>query len=134
LALSHHVIVQMAAARDGYDSYALLGDDVVVSSDIGTRYSGILNTLGVEISPGKSIQDSSYIEFAKRLINVETGDDYSVLGPGLILNCIRNKAFRVLLLREAFQRGLLTEADARSKVREIEQRDKGSRAISRYGM
>jgi hypothetical protein len=124
----------MAADKDGYDSYALLGDDVVVSNDIGADYCMYLHTLGVEISTAKSIKDSSYVEFAKRLVNVSTGEDYSVLGPGLILNCIRNKAFRVLLLRESFERGLLSEDDARSKVREIETRDKGSRAISRYGM
>jgi hypothetical protein len=110
LALSHHVIVQ-ACSDTPTLKYAILGDDVVVSESIYDRYMTIMNTLGVNISIPKSLISNKYIEFAKKTINMREFNDVSVLGPGLILSCIRQTIFTPMLIAIVFQRSLITLPD-----------------------
>jgi len=86
-ALSHHVVVRIAAMRAGllpsFHSYALLGDDIVLTnSDVAREYRNILNLLGVSISETKSHVSIDTFEFAKRWIHrgeEMTGAPLSVL-------------------------------------------------------
>jgi len=72
LALTHHVIVQVAAERAGirklFLDYALLGDDICIADkDVASQYLLIMSGLGVEINLSKSLQSSTgVVEFAKR--------------------------------------------------------------------
>jgi hypothetical protein len=73
LALTHHVIVQWAAWRVGWDGwfkfYAILGDDVVIAHDnVALEYLRIMKTLGVGISKAKTLTGLRSMEFAKRFI------------------------------------------------------------------
>lgn len=96
LALSHHVIVQLAALRAGWTSwfphYALLGDDIVIADeDVARHYQSIIKSLGVEINLGKSIiSETGLIEFAKRWAFGLHGE-ISAFPPGLLLGVWRNK-------------------------------------------
>lgn len=72
LALTHHVIVQIAASRSGrselFLDYALLGDDICIADKaVADHYLAIMRDLGVEINLSKSLVSSSNVlEFAKR--------------------------------------------------------------------
>jgi hypothetical protein len=78
LAMTHHAIVQMAAALSGrvtgddwFEDYALLGDDIVIADRlVADTYLKIMAGLGVGIQLSKSVHDSSgrgVLEFAKRV-------------------------------------------------------------------
>jgi len=95
LALTHHVIVQVAAKRAGYSdwftNYALLGDDIVIGDiKVGVYYYEIMHTtLGVDINVSKSLEsDIGVLEFAKRLYR--DGEDLTPLSPKVLLLSIRN--------------------------------------------
>lgn len=75
LALTHHVIVQIAAKRVGipsFTNYALLGDDIVIANTaVAKSYHTIMTqTLGVEINLSKSLISDDSLEFAKRLVTM----------------------------------------------------------------
>jgi len=61
LALTHHVIVQVAARRAGigqwFSNYAILGDDIVIADPrVAPHYLNIMrDTLGVDINLSKSL-------------------------------------------------------------------------------
>nr|WNM95051.1 MAG: RNA-dependent RNA polymerase [Diaporthe helianthi mitovirus 2] len=80
LALTHHIIVQIAASRIYPDRvftlYALLGDDIVIADEKVAKVYYDLMTLefGVEINLSKSLQSNHMLEFAKRLISVKGGE------------------------------------------------------------
>lgn len=70
-ALTHHIIVRVAALKCGkspyFEAYALLGDDIVIGDDdVAREYKAIMANLGVEISDSKSHVSPRYYEFAKR--------------------------------------------------------------------
>lgn len=70
-ALSHHVVVQIAAARAGFTGlftgYVLLGDDIVIAdADVAEEYQEIMTILGVTINLSKSLVGVGLAEFAKR--------------------------------------------------------------------
>lgn len=79
LALTHHVIVQIAAMRVGKPSflqlsnYALLGDDIVIADKaVAMSYHEIMTKiLGVEINLSKSLISDNSFEFAKRLVTMD---------------------------------------------------------------
>jgi hypothetical protein len=122
LALTHHMIVQAAANVHGgckpFGDYAVLGDDVVITGDpvnmsrpgkddtVARYYHDIMTSLGVEISLGKSIVSNNYIEFAKRLFDTNLRD-WSPVGPGLILNLVRDRNLLGLFLSELVERSLM---------------------------
>lgn len=111
LALTHHVIIQVAAYRTGYQGwypfYAVLGDDVVI---LGTRvaeeYLSIMRYLGVPINLGKSISsDKGLLEFAKRVVSAHHGDLSPVSGR-LLLRSVRAPRFIADLLVNALDLGM----------------------------
>jgi hypothetical protein len=69
--LCHHIVVQLSAKRAGlklpFNDYALLGDDIVLTNSLVTKYyKEIMAKMGVEFSPTKSHESIDTFEFAKR--------------------------------------------------------------------
>lgn len=93
LALTHHLIVQLAAYKAGlrtslvdrvdldwYSNYELLGDDIVIFDEaVASQYLDLMvNQLGVEINVNKSVVASNAsFEFAK--VTGHQGHDVSAL-------------------------------------------------------
>jgi len=76
LALTHHVIVRIAAIRVGlhnFTYYALLGDDIVIANEsVAKAYHEIMTSiLGVDINLSKSLTSTNTFEFAKRLVRLD---------------------------------------------------------------
>jgi hypothetical protein len=95
LAVTHHVIVQLAAFRSGwkgwYPLYALLGDDIVIlRQDVATEYLSLMRYLGVPINMSKTIQSSTgLLEFAKRVVSAHHGD-LSPISGRLLVTAVRS--------------------------------------------
>jgi len=112
LALSHHVIVQLAAARAGWTCwfpfYALLGDDIVIADkDVATHYMSIIRTLGVSINIQKSIiSECGLIEFAKRWASPIHGE-LSAFPPGLLLGVWRSRLMVPMMILHLSNHGWL---------------------------
>lgn len=109
LALTHHLIVQIAARRSGlegwFEEYAILGDDIVIAhEDVAKTYLSLMKFLGVPINMSKSLPDSPFCEFAKRLLGPE--GDVSPLPPKLILLAANNPLNLVGVVREMVSRGV----------------------------
>jgi hypothetical protein len=99
LALTHHLIVQVAAARCGrrplpfgtdvskerdplaswYSNYELLGDDIILfDADVAREYLSIMEDLGVPINVSKSVvARNATIEFAK--VTMTKGQNVSAI-------------------------------------------------------
>jgi hypothetical protein len=111
LALTHHVLVQVAALRAGrfrFTMYAVLGDDIVIADDaVASEYLAIMQSLGVAINLSKSIESDRFLEFAKRWVGPE-GVQITPIGPGLLLRLIRNKFYLAALFSEMFKLGLVS--------------------------
>jgi len=110
LALSHHVIVQIAARRAGYSvwfpNYALLGDDIVIGCPkVAPHYLLIMrDILGVDINLSKSLQsDIGVLEFAKRLFKDRT--DLSPISPKVLLLAVRNIFYLPDLIQDMVDKG-----------------------------
>lgn len=108
LALTHHLIVQIAAQRCGckciFTNYAVLGDDIVIADDaVAKAYLAIMEVLGVDVNLVKSHQGST-AEFAKRWIHSTLGD-FTPLGAGNILVTVRNYKYLPSLLTEMKEKG-----------------------------
>lgn len=92
LALTHHVLVRVAALKTGishFTNYAILGDDVVIADDnVAKEYRILMESLGVSINDSKSLVSNHFSEFAKKLRGPKI--DYTPLGPGLLVQTIRN--------------------------------------------
>jgi len=118
LALTHHVIVRLAARRANVSSipnYVVLGDDVVINhDDVAQEYLHIMKTLGVEINLSKSIISSEMVEFAKRWRTSE--NDLSPLGPGNILVTARESFFLGTLITEAQRKGFFADTSTLKSV------------------
>jgi hypothetical protein len=114
LALTHHLIIQLAAKRLGYrefSAYAVLGDDVVIQDDdISVEYLSIMKALGVGINMSKTVVSTELLEFAKRLRTRTL--DVSPIGPGAILATSRRPLMAATLFSDLNQRSLLTFSDA----------------------
>lgn len=95
LAITHHTIVKISALQAGihdFRDYGVLGDDVVIYNDeVADKYLINMKLLGVEINLNKSVQSYDFAEFAKKWVGHEC--DISPIGPGLILQSIRDKTF-----------------------------------------
>lgn len=85
--------------------YAVLGDDVIVSDD-APRYLEIMSGFGVGISLSKSIISNEFVEFAKRVRTLK-GEDYSIIGPGLIMSAVRNRYLSAVVLADALRKDLV---------------------------
>nr|UJQ92539.1 MAG: putative RNA-dependent RNA polymerase [Mitoviridae sp.] len=73
MALTHHVLVHVAALRAGkphFWAYTILGDDVVIAdSKVATAYKALLLELDMPISDAKTHVSLDTYEFAKRWIH-----------------------------------------------------------------
>jgi hypothetical protein len=70
MALTHHVLVRVAALRCGkphFTDYVILGDDIVIANaDVAQQYKALLSTLDMPISEAKTHVSNDTFEFAKR--------------------------------------------------------------------
>lgn len=103
LALTHHVIVQIAAMRAGLDKfgdYAVLGDDIVIANQAVARsYQYIMKTLGVEINMTKSLVSSKGVfEMAKRLCSPD--QDFTPIGAKLLARGLKHPGELLNILRD----------------------------------
>lgn len=103
LALTHHVIVRIAAQRAGLVSYkllyAVLGDDGFMANEkVARHYKDIFHYLGMPINPIKGFE-GTILEFAKQLWSINRVN-LSPLGPKNILLSIRHPEFITSILFE----------------------------------
>jgi hypothetical protein len=65
--LSHHLVVRIAAMRQGVPAeYVILGDDIVIKGyRLAREYRHLMKQMGVEISDAKSHASPHSFEFAK---------------------------------------------------------------------
>jgi hypothetical protein len=107
LALTHHLIV-LLAAQSNFSNYAVLGDDVVIQgTDVSQEYLRVMSYLGVDISIPKSMISFEHLEFAKRIFTKD-GLTVSMISPGLLLAVARCRLLSGLLIAEAFARELFS--------------------------
>jgi hypothetical protein len=73
MALTHHLIVRVAALRAGhphFQAYCLLGDDLVIANEaVAKEYLKLCAQLDIPISDAKSHISNDIFEFAKRWFN-----------------------------------------------------------------
>jgi hypothetical protein len=109
LAISHHLLVQIAANRVGnkgwFLHYALLGDDIVIADEaVAKSYLVLIESLGITINMSKSFEmKSGTLEFAKRWFSPHLGD-ISPISPGLILAAMRNPKMFSTLIQDSLNR------------------------------
>jgi hypothetical protein len=104
MALTHHVIIQVAAQRVGiktFSNYVVLGDDVVIADNaVASSYKALLKELDMPYSFEKTHTSSQLYEFAKRWVYHGTEiTGYSVGGLlsvwnkyPLLVNFVMNQA------------------------------------------
>lgn len=115
LALTHHVIVRIAAIRVGYshfNHYALLGDDIVIANEsVARSYHYIMTqTLGVSINLSKSLVSKHAFEFAKRLVTMD--NEMTPVGAKNLLLALKSLNGLPSVLRDLTEKGLkLSEPD-----------------------
>jgi len=118
LALTHHLIVKLAAKRVGisdFTKYALLGDDIVINhNEVADEYLLLMKSLGVSINMSKTVRSKELIEFAKRWVTPTT--DLSPIGAGAILSIMRKPALIGAFMTELNQKSL---ANTSSMVRNL---------------
>jgi hypothetical protein len=111
LALTHHIIVQVAAARVGFNKpftlYAILGDDVVIADEaVAKAYHALVTSwLGVDINLSKTLTSLHTFEFAKRLMSF-TAEFTPVGAKNLMLALITPKGI-VSLMYDIDNKGLV---------------------------
>jgi hypothetical protein len=103
LALTHHVIVRVAALKVGVNPkkllYAVLGDDGALAHEkVAKSYRDLFLQLGMKINPIKGF-DGTVLEFAKQLWTIN-GYNISPLGAKNILLFMRNVEFLPSILYE----------------------------------
>jgi hypothetical protein len=113
LALTHHLIVKVAASQVGiknFNSYCLLGDDIVINHDaVAERYLVLMESLGVAINLSKSVISKDLAEFAKRLVSPL--GEISPIGAGNILLVSRRTNLIGALLAELYNKSVVTDSD-----------------------
>lgn len=113
LALTHHLIVKLAAVQVGeknFTNYALLGDDIVINHDgVAERYLELMKVLGVGINMSKSVVSSEIMEFAKRLVSPSF--ELSPIGAGNLLLVSRRSNMIGSLLAELYNKSIVTDSD-----------------------
>jgi hypothetical protein len=114
LALSHHVVVRIAANRVGlpyFTNYALLGDDIVIANTmVAKAYHSIMTkTLGVDINLSKSMISKNSFEFAKRIITMD--GEVSAVGPKNLLVGLKTMKGIPSILLDLHNKGLRLSED-----------------------
>jgi hypothetical protein len=111
LALIHHVIVQISAAKaqiPSFADYVILGDDnTMANTDVSIHYRDMMASLGVDVNMSKSIVASvgmkSAAEICKRIF-IE-GRELTSLPVKLIVKCSRFGYMLPSLQNTLYQRG-----------------------------
>jgi len=111
LALTHHIIIQIAAMRaeiESYTAYAVLGDDSgITGSNVSEEYLALMEVLGVPINLTKSITHVPdaipTAEICKRVFM--DGVEITRFNPKLIINTIRDGRLGPDLQNDLFLRG-----------------------------
>jgi hypothetical protein len=103
LALTHHVIVHIAANRSGIHPksliYMVLGDDgAMANSKVAKSYMEVFSELGLEINPLKGFS-GTVLEFAKQLWTIN-GINISPIGPKNVMLALRHVEFLPSVLYE----------------------------------
>ncbi|AHY03257.1 RNA-dependent RNA polymerase [Buergenerula spartinae mitovirus 1] len=110
LALTHHVIVRIAAQSVGinkFSEYLVLGDDIVIANnEVADAYLVLMKTLGVDINLSKSLISSQLLEFAKMYLS--PSGDISPIGSGLLVQSLGDRSSLLALLNESMRRGFLS--------------------------
>lgn len=119
LALSHHVIVRIAAKRVGklnFGDYALLGDDIVIADEsVAKAYHELMTvTLGVDINLSKSLISKHSFEFAKRLVTL-TGE-VSPVGAKTLLLCLKSMKGLPSLMLDLVNKGVALSEESVNKL------------------
>lgn len=119
LGLTHHVIVQEAAARSGFDkfeNYVILGDDIVIAdTTVANQYEHIMKQLGLTISLHKTIHSDSKLtsqpiaEICKRTFS--KGTEFSSIPVRLLVTAIENGDLLYQLQEELFRRDLVVDRE-----------------------
>lgn len=117
LALTHHVIIQIAALRaelPSYTEYAVLGDDSgITRTAVSEQYLDLMNKLGVPINLSKSITHVPdaipMAEICKRVFM--DGVEISRFNPKLIVNTIRDGRLAPDLQNDLIIRGWAFDAN-----------------------
>lgn len=110
LALTHHMVVNACVSKPN-SLYCVLGDDVIVTREFSDTYLSIMKTLGLEISLSKSMISNDFVEFAKRVISKD-GKFWSPIGPGLILNLVRDPLTLAVAINEFVTFGIYTISES----------------------
>jgi len=89
MALTHHLIVRVAALRAGFPhftSYCLLGDDIVIANAaVAEQYKILLHQLDMPISDAKTHVSDDTFEFAKRWFHKgQEVTGFSIAGIGSV--------------------------------------------------
>lgn len=119
LALTHHVIVRIAANRVGiqdFTHYALLGDDIVIANEsVAKSYHYMMTvTLGVEINLSKSLVSKHSFEFAKRLITLD--GEVSPVGAKNVLVGLKSISSLPGLVLDAYNKGVTFTLESVDKM------------------
>jgi hypothetical protein len=117
--LSHHILVQVAAMRAGYneyfDRYTIIGDDIAIADQkVAQRYMELMPSLGVAVNLSKSlIHDETLLvagEIAKRLY--VQGDELSSIPVKLLAKLPRFGKLAPLVQDFMVSRGALQQNDS----------------------
>jgi hypothetical protein len=77
---------------------------VIADEFVAGAYQVLMNQLGVVLSPAKSLNSESILEFAKRLMS--SGFDYSPIGARAILNASIGYQYIPSLLVDCLSKGI----------------------------
>jgi len=114
LALTHHVIVRVAAHRVGiikFSDYAILGDDIVIANKaVADSYLALVTSLGVNVSLHKTLySERGVCEFAKRLVGA---NEYTPIGASLAVLASRHWSYIPNLFLDLGSKGMVFQADS----------------------
>lgn len=136
MALTHHIIVQIAALRAGFrhfKDYALLGDDIVIANDVvATQYKLLLSILDMPFSPAKTHTSKDIYEFAKRWFY--KGKEITGFSLGGYLQVWKKYSLLVVYLMNQESHGWKASSDeaVRTLVRGLEECMRGKGFISEH--
>jgi len=119
LALTHHVLVQLAASRVGithFTDYALLGDDIVIANTaVAKAYHALMTQeLGVDINLSKSLVSLDTFEFAKMLVKGQV--NLSPIGPKNLVLASKTPVGILSLIVDLLNKGQVLEEEGVRKL------------------
>jgi len=108
--VTHHVLIQFCAFKAlgkpslPFKDYRMLGDDVVIRNDlVAQKYLECLETLGVDVSPEKTLVSPHSFEFAKRYFHHDV--EVTAFPIGGICNTVKGVTELLMVLKESTRRG-----------------------------